>query len=64
MLAMMRIAPPQPAQVLMSIPKLRFRRCAHRIAARYSLGVRASALATPSLLLPRPALLTNARCAL
>jgi hypothetical protein len=41
--------------------------CAQRIAARRSVGVRTSALATPSLPLPRPALVTNARgvyCAL
>jgi len=36
----------------------RFKRCAQRIAARRSIGVRAPALAALALRLPRPALVT------
>ena len=43
--AMMRVAPPQPAQVSTSMPNTRFRRCAQRIASWRSVGGRTSALA-------------------
>jgi len=47
--AMMRIVPLQPAQVSMSMPNTRFRRCAQRIAARRSAGARDSDLAALAL---------------
>jgi len=62
--AMMRIVPPQSAQVSTSMPNTRFRRRAQRIATRRSAGARASAVADCALPLPRPALATSARCAL
>ena len=45
MQAMMRIAPPQAAQVWMSMLTTRFKRCAQRIEARRSAGVVSSGLA-------------------
>ena len=42
MQAMIRTGPPQAAQVLISMPKTRFKRCAQVIAARRSDGVDAS----------------------
>jgi hypothetical protein len=54
----MRIAPPHTAQVSMSMPNTRLRRCAQVIAARRSAGVLSSARLAPQ---PRPALVACAR---
>jgi hypothetical protein len=66
MQAMMRIAPPRTEQASMSMPNTRLRRYAQVIAARRSAGVRSSVWAAACSLapLPRPALVTRARCAL
>ncbi len=61
--AMIRIAPPQAAQVSMSMPNTRFRRCAQVIAARRSadVGSSGSAVLERSPPLPRLAGVTRAR---
>ena len=64
MQAMIRTAPPQAAQVWMSMPNTLFRRCAHVIAARRSAGVGCSSpptFAVCSAPLPRLAGVTRAR---
>ena len=61
--AMIRSAPPQAAQVSISMPKTRLRRCAQLIAARRSAGVGSSgsALVACRPPLPRLAGVTRAR---
>jgi hypothetical protein len=61
--AMIRTAPPQAAQVSMSIPNTRFKRCAQVIAARRSASVGSSGSAVLACWPPRPRLagVTRAR---
>ena len=61
--AMICTAPPQAAQISMSMPKTRFRRCAHLIAARRSAGVGSSRSAVGHADRPCPAWpVSPARC--
>ena len=52
--ALMRSAPPQAAQVSMSIPNTRLRRCAQVIAVRRAAGLLSCVHVWPVAALPRP----------